>query len=181
MGGRMQENEIRFWPLAARTAVCHTLTYFLMGVLAYNLLHYADFMATPANGLRPATDPLIMAGPLFQPLRGLLFAAIFWPLRKRLFGPRDGWLVMSWLLVGVGILGTFAAAPGSLEGFIYTTIPPAVQMRGWLEIVPQATLLSALLCFWTARREKRWLNWTLGVVFFVAMAMPVLGLLVGKR
>lgn len=53
---------------------------------------------------------------------------------------------MAW--IGVGILGTFAAPPGSLEGFVYTTIPVASEVRGHLEIVPQALLLSALLYYW---------------------------------
>jgi hypothetical protein len=31
--------------------------------------------------MRPMTDPLVIAGPLFQPLRGLVFALVFYPLR----------------------------------------------------------------------------------------------------
>ncbi len=53
-------------------------------------------------------------------------------------------------------------------------------MRGWLEVVPQALLLSALLCYWVNHPEKKWLNWLLGILFLIAMAMPVLGLLARK-
>jgi hypothetical protein len=77
-------------------------------------------MAHPESGMRQMNDPLVMAGPLFQPLRGLVFATVFYPLRERLFCRRDGWLVMSWILIGVGILSTFSAATGSIEGMIYT-------------------------------------------------------------
>jgi hypothetical protein len=59
---------------------------------------------------------------------------------------KNGWLLMAWILIGIGILGTFAAPAGSLEGFIYTTTPFWMQVRGYLEIVSQALLLSALLC-----------------------------------
>ena len=47
-------------------------------------------------------------------------------------------------------------------------------------MVPQALLLSALLCYWVNHREQKWLNWLLGIVFFIAMALPILGLLVRK-
>ena len=118
-----------------------------------------------------------MAGPLLQPLRGLVFASVFYFFRERLFGPKHGWLLMGWMLIAIGILSTFAAASGSIEGMIYTTQPIRYQLRGWLEIVPQALLFSALLCYWVKHAEKKWLNWLLGIVFFVAMALPVLGLL----
>ena len=60
---------------------------------------------------------------------------------------------------------------------VYTPVPILAQMRGWLEVVPQAVLLSALLCYWVNHSEKKWLNWLLGVVFVLMMAMPVLGLI----
>ena len=81
------------------------------------------------------------------------------------------------MLIGVGVLGTFAAPAGSLEGFIYTTSPIAAQLRGYLEIVPQALLLSALLCYWVNHPGRKWLSWTLGVLFFFCVAFPILGLL----
>ncbi len=69
----MEDNQPSFAGLAAKTAVCHTLTYFLMGVLASHFLNYAAEFNNPNSGLRPFNDPWIMAGPLFQPLRGLIF------------------------------------------------------------------------------------------------------------
>ena len=151
-----------------------------MGALAAHYLHYADAFAKPNSGMRPLTDPLVMAGPLFQPIRGLIFASVFYPLRACLFNRRNGWLITGWLLVAVGILSTFGPASGSIEGMIYTPTPPLYQLRGWLEVVPQALLLSALLCYWV-NHPRRWLNWLLGVIFFIMMALPVMGLLVGRR
>jgi hypothetical protein len=52
-------------------------------------------------------------------------------------------------------------------------------MKGWLEVVPQALLLSVILCYWV-NHPKKWLNWTLGAVFGITMLLPVLGLLVRK-
>jgi len=109
-----------------------------------------------------------------------VFALAFYPLREVLFGRKRGWLVMWWLLVALGILGTFGPAPASIEGMIYTTAPPLGQMMGWIEVLPQALLLSVILWYWVNHPEKKWLNWTLGGIFVVMMVLPALGLLVKK-
>ena len=51
-----------------------------------------------------------------------------------------------------------------------------MQFRGWLEIVPQAFVLSALLCYWVINFSKRWLTWLLSVVFFLLLAFFVFAL-----
>jgi hypothetical protein len=171
----------RFWELAAKTIVAHSITYFFMGALASSLLNYAAAFARPEMicWMRQLNDPWLMAGPLFQPIRGLIFALVFYSLRDVLFGKKNGWLRMWWMLVALGILSTFGPAPGSVEGMIYTRLSIPGQMTGWLEVVPQALLLSALLCYWV-NRPKKWLNWTLGAVFFLMMLLPVLGLMTRK-
>ena len=118
--------------------VSHTLTYFIMGALAAYFLNYAAAMARPESGMRPTTSAWVMAGPLFQPLRGLVFALVFYPLRESLFGKKYGWLLMGWMLIALGILSTFGPASGSIEGMIYTPVPVVAQLRGWVEVVPQA-------------------------------------------
>jgi hypothetical protein len=165
--------------LAARTIVVHTITYFLMGLLASTLLGYARSFAAPwmACWMRQLDDPMVVAGPLFQPLRGLIFALAFYPLRGVLFGRKNGWLVMWWLLVALGILSTFGPAPGSVEGMLYTVIPIPQQLSGWLEVIPQALLLSAILFYWVRHPQKRWLNWVMGIIFVVMLLLPALGLL----
>lgn len=177
----MQDSQPRFLSLAVKTVLCHTITYFVMGALAYNLLHYADFINSPNSGMRHVDSLWVIFGPALQVFRGILFAAIFYPLRETLFGRKNGWLLMAWILIGVGILGTFAAPPGSLEGFIYTTMPVKSQMRGYLEIVPQAVLLSGLLFYWVRNPQKRWLNWALGIPYALCIVLPLLSLVAPKR
>lgn len=173
----MERPTPRLPELAAKTMVCHTLTYVLMGALAAHFLRYGEMMAKPESGMRPITSPLVMAGPLFQPIRGLIFASVFYPLRACLFSRKQPWLLMSWILIALGILSTFGPASGSLEGMVYTPTPVLLQLRGWLEVVPQAILLSALLCYWVDHPGKKWLSWLLGTLFFIALALPLLGLL----
>ncbi len=169
------------WELSTKTAAAHTVTYMFMGVLASTAMNYREAFARPevACYMRQLSDPRVMAGPLLQPIRGLIFALAFYPLREVLFGRKRGWMIMWWLLVALGVLGTFGPAPASVEGMIYSTWPVLGQMTGWLEVVPQALLLSVIVCYWI-EHPKRWMNWTLGVLFAIAMALPALGLLVRK-
>ena len=177
----MNTQKITLFGLIIKTSVVHTITYFLMGLLAYAFLGYAERFAEAdmASWMRQTSDPIVMAGPLFQPLRGIIFALAFYPLREILFGRKNGWLVMGWLLVALGILSTFGPTPGSIEGMIYTILPILGQLTGWLEVIPQALLLSAILHYWVNHPEKKWLNWALGIVFFVMMLFPAMGLLIG--
>ncbi len=177
----MQDSQPRFLPLAAKTVACHSITYMIMGALAYHFLHYADFINNPCSGMRPITSLWLILGVPLQVFRGVLFASVFYFFREQLFGRKNGWVLMAWLLIGVGILGTFAAPAGSLEGFIYTTTPFLMQVRGYLEIVTQALLLSALLCYWVNHSGKKWLNWTLGIAYVICAGLPLLSLVAPKR
>jgi hypothetical protein len=161
----------------------HTVTYFVAGVLAYWLNDYETAYARPPLSyfMRPTTDPIVMAGALFQPIRGVIFALAFYPLRTVLFERRRGWLILWWLLLALGVFSTFGPAFGSVEGLIYTTIPPRDQLLGLWEVVLQSFLLSFILYHWVKGPRRRWLDWTLGVAFGIVLALPVLGLLTQGR
>lgn len=165
--------------LTLKTVVVHTVTYFVAGFLAYTLGGYEETFSEPPLSyfMRPVSDPLVMAGPLFQPIRGAIFALAFYPLRNVLFSQRGGWVILWWLLLALGVFSTFGPAPGSVEGLVYTIIPPLNQMLGLWEVLLQSFLLSVLLYYWVNHPSERWLTWTLGVAFGVVMILPVLGLL----
>jgi hypothetical protein len=120
-----------------------------------------------------------MAGPLFQPIRGLLFGGILYFLREPFFQRRRGWLLLWGTLVVIGIISTYGAAPGSLEGMVYTTLPIGFHLRGLPETLLQTLLFSALLFYWVNHPEKKWLTWLLGIVFALVLLFPALGVLVG--
>lgn len=161
----------------------HTITYFVAGVLAYKLGGYEKTFSQPPLSyiMRPTSNPLVMAGPLFQPIRGVIFASALYPFRKILFAERRGWLILWWLLLALGVLSTFGPAPGSVEGLIYTVIPPLAQLLGLWEVILQSLLFSVILFYWVNHPEKRWLNWTLGIVFSILMILAVLGLTVSPH
>src|SRR6266581_3009085 len=86
--------------LTVKTIIVHTVTYFIAGVLAYTLGGYERAFSQPPLSyfMRPTSDRWVMAGPLFQPVRGVIFALAFFPLRSVLFARRRGWLTLWWLL-----------------------------------------------------------------------------------
>jgi len=168
--------------LTLKTVVVHTITYFVAGILAYTLGEYEESFSQPPLSylMRPTSDPLVMAGPLFQPIRGVIFALALYPLRSVIFANRRGWLILWWLLLALGVLSTFGPSPGSVEGLIYTIIPPKAQILGLWEVLLQSLLFSFVLFYWVNHPGTRWLNWTLGVVFSIVMMLPVLGLVASR-
>lgn len=174
----MANTQVTFWSLTLKTIVVHTVTYFLVGFVAFTVLDYTAQFAEPTTAayMRQTSDPIVALGPALQPIRGILFALVFYPLREVLFGRPRGWLVIWLMLVSLGILSTFAAAPGSVEGAIYTTTPILEQFTGgFFEVLTQSFLLSAILFFWVRHPEKRWFSWLMGSLFVVLIAMSLMG------
>jgi len=164
-----------------KSMVAHTVTYFVMGVLAFFVLGYDRLYAeTDLKYLmRQTNERIVMAGPLFQPLRGVIFGVVFVLLRRSLFEQRRGWLRMWAVLVGLGILNTFGPAPSSIEGMIYTILPIRLQLIGLPEVALQALLLSVVVSYWVAHPDKTWLRWVMGSAFCLVVALVTLGLLAG--
>ena len=108
-----------------KTTIVHTVTYFIVGLIAFTFLDYSAKYADPivANFMRQTDHPLVAAGPLFQLLRGFLFGIVFYVLREIIFPQKRGWLTLWLVLVIVGILSPFGAAPSSIEGMLYTVLP----------------------------------------------------------
>ncbi len=179
----MEESRPSLIEVAVKTVAVHTITYFAFGLLALLFVGYGSLYAETSLTLlmRQTNSPLVMAGPLFQPIRGLLFAIVFYLLRDVLFKKQRGWLIMWIVLVVVGVIDTFGPAPGSIEGFIYTIIPIGVQLKGLPEVVLQTLVLSAVLVYWVNHPATKWLSWIIGILFIIAMLLPVLGLLARQQ
>ncbi len=162
-----------------KTAVVHTVTYFVTGLLSFTLLDYTRRFSDPivAGFMRQSNDPWVASGPAFQVLRGVLLGAVFYPLREIVFARKDGWLVLWAVLVVVGILAPFGAAPSSMEGVIYTILPLGFHLMGLPEVLIQALLLAFGSHYWINHAGKKWLGWTLGTAFALVLLMSALGVL----
>lgn len=179
----MNQARVTLFQVTVKTAITHTVTYFIFGWLAATIFDYARLYAGTSLHLlmRQTTDPWVMAGPLFQPIRGIVFGLVFYLLRESFFWRRDGWLRIWAVLVVLGIFGTFGPTPGSLEGMLYTILPLWVHLRGLPEVLLQSLALSLILFYWVNHPGKKWLDWLMGVLFALFMVFPVLGLLLGGQ
>jgi hypothetical protein len=161
----------RFGRFFLRVTACHMVTYFVAGILAYTLLDYPTAFRSEhlACWVRPTTSKWVAAGPGLQWIRGLVFAVVLYPFRRVFLEGERGWLRLWGLLLGLGILSTYGPAPGSVEGLLYTTIPPFDQVKGLSEIVGQSLAFSILLVAWCRRPHKAW-----GVVLYTLTVLVVL-------
>jgi len=170
-------NTPAFSSIALRTTVVHTVTYFIVGAVAFFLLDYSNRYADPeiARVMRQTDHPLVTSGPLFQVLRGFLFGVVFYAMREVIFPRRRGWLTLWLMLVVVGILSPFGSAPSSIEGMIYTVLPVWFHLMSLPEILIQSFLLAFVTHYWVNHPDSRWFNWPLGILFVVIIALTVLG------
>ena len=175
----MDHPQLSFRSILHRTIISHTVTYFATGVIAAILLDYSTRMIRPdiAPIIRKINDPILIAGPLFQPFRAVLLAIVFYLLRDVLFSNRKGWLIMWCMLVVIGILTPFSASWGGIEGMIFFNLPLWDHMVGWPEVFSQTLLLSVILTYWVDHPKSKRLRVILFVGFVLALLLPIISLL----
>jgi hypothetical protein len=147
------------------------VTYFVAGVLAFVLLDYETAFRSEhlACWMRPTSSRWVALGPGLQWVRGLIFAVVLYPFRHVFLDSWRGWSMLWGLLLGIGILSTFGPAPGSVEGFIYTKIPPLEQVKGLTEVVGQSLAFSVLLVGWYRTPHRAW-----GAVLYPLAGLTIL-------
>ncbi|RIK16938.1 MAG: hypothetical protein DCC52_17245 [Chloroflexi bacterium] len=138
-----------------KSAIVHTVTYFLIGLLALTLFDYAAKYADPIVGglMRQTNDPLVAAGPLFQIVRGVLFGIVVFLLRDIVLARQKGWLIL-WL-------------------------PTWFHFVGLPEVLLQSFLLSFLTFYWVNHPHRKILNWAFGIAFVIVVVFGALGVLAG--
>jgi hypothetical protein len=137
--------------------VVHFATYFVFGIIFFNLLDYPTLYASSdvAVYLRSTTDPLVVAGPFFQLIRGPIIALALYPFRKVFMDTKRGWALLWGLLLALMVIAPTGGAPGSIEGLIYTKIPLWFHVIALPEVILQTLVFSWLLIAWQRRVEKK--------------------------
>ena len=72
-------------------------------------------------------------------------------------------------------MSVFARVGRLFRGFVSLFIS-GVEARS-PEVLLQALLLAAILCYWVDHPERRWLTWVMVGAFVVLISFPILGLL----
>ena len=166
-----------FW----RITYSHTIAYFIAGVLALQIMDYKNLFSLDFfSFMRPTDEAIVGLAPFLQIFRGMLIALILLPLRKTFFEEKHGLLKLGLVMIGFSLFLTFAAAPGSFEGFIYTTIPFQYQVIGYPEAIVYSSLFLLLLHISNKYGHKKIVN-ILAIIFLVLIClMSVMGYLVNS-
>jgi hypothetical protein len=176
-----------FIGFAGRMIVAHFLTYFFIGLLFYVsglnvIVYYEQHPQALINALyRDTSSLLVTAGPLFQLLRGFIFALALYPFRTVFLERKFGWLYLWGIFLALAIFAPASAAPGSIEGFVYTNLPISFHLIYLPEIMLQTLAFAWLFVVWEKHPVKK-LTIPLLVVFFLILLMngfPVLQYLGG--
>ncbi len=91
---------------------------------------------------------------LGQIVRGILLGIVVWWIKESIIGKKLAWLKLWAILVILGIVSTYAPAPGSIEGFIYLApvdVPVNI-VSSIFEVLLQPLLFSIIVTF---QRKKQ--------------------------
>jgi hypothetical protein len=149
-----------FVKFALIVVVSQIVTYELAGIIAFLGLGSSEFYPPSPHALgylrNPQDIPLgLMMGA--QALRGLLFALVLFPLRKRILelGGVYGALIIAAIVLVVGFL---AASGGMIEHFVFFTAseyPVKFALITLVEVVIQTALLGVLIVWLERRFDKQ--------------------------
>ena len=170
-----------FLDFSGRMIVAHFLTYFFLGLLFYitglNILVYYEQHPVPlvTAFFRPASSTPVMAGPFFQLLRGAIFALVLYPFRNVFFERKWGWLYLWGIFLGLAIFAPSSAAPGSIEGFVYTNFSTSFHLIYLPEIIIQTLAFAGLVVFWEHHNVKKLtIPLVVAFVLILLISAPVL-------
>ena len=141
-----------------RVTVVHVVTYFVFGILAAFAVPGGHMMySIPEMDIyfRPISSPHVMAGTLFQLMRGPIIAIGIYPFRQVFIQDKWGWLYLWGLFLTLSVLAPAGAAPGSIEGYVYTKLPVWFHLTYLPDIMLQTLAFSVLVFIWERRREKK--------------------------
>jgi len=145
-------------------SILHLITYFFAGIIAQKVLGANEFYPPSLNALSYLRDPLSAhVQMLFIPaqlIRGLLFAGVLLPFRKRIFELGQLWGGFSIAAI-VFVFGYLAASGGMIEHYVYFTAesyPLKFALITLIEILIQTLLLGQLIMLWERKFNGDYYN-----------------------
>ncbi|HMA60752.1 MAG TPA: hypothetical protein VKN64_10740 [Halanaerobiales bacterium] len=140
-----------------RFSLVHVIIYVFIALLFRNYLNYNEQFTSSVlyNNFRNIDSTIMRFAPLFQLGRGLFLGLIIYPVYNCIIGVKYGWLRLFALLWGLSLIGSVAATPGSIEGFIYTKTPIIEHLLGLPEVTLQTMLFSLIFVSWEKRRFNK--------------------------
>ena len=149
-----------------RIIVAHTIAYFIAALFSMKLYNQEWFInGTLSQIMRPTTAPIGALALCLQSIRGGIMALVLLPVRKMFTGEKYGFLKLGILIFALSVLSTFAAAQGSIDGFIYSKLSLMEHLIGYPVAFLWIFIFNAILWLFY-KYEKKTLN-MIAVVLFV--------------
>lgn len=160
-------NAKRFSIFAAKVMLAHTLTYLVVGAMAYFAItrqFYEGAQPIFATFMRTQAEPDLWTYAMTwqipgQLLRGFLIAAALYPFFDTLVGWnfRKRFFVIASLYIVLGFWASTSPMPGTIEGMIYLrpTFTPYVHLMVQPEIIAQGLALGAWVAWWMVPRDPK--------------------------
>lgn len=174
MKDKNKENLKFLWRITAS----HMIAYFCAGIFALLVIDYKNLFSESAisSFMLPIDTPIVALGPALQIIRGLIMALVLLPLRKVFTEEKYGYFKLWLLVIGLSVFSTFAAAMGSIDGFIYTNVPIIEQITGYPEAFLWSTLFVGIL--WAFYKyEKKAINIIAIIWVVLVIIMSITGYL----
>jgi hypothetical protein len=170
------KNEENF-KFAWRVIVAHTIAYFIAALFSMKLFSQEWFLnGTLSQIMRPPTDPIGTLGPGLQIVRGIIIALVLLPVRKVFTEEKYGFLKLGLLILGLSVLSTFAAAQGSVDGYIYMKLSLPEHLIAYPVAFLWIFLFSGIL--WALYKyEKKTINIIAGVLTVLIVFISFVGYL----
>ena len=95
--------------------------------------------------MRDAYSSASLIGILVQIIRGIILGFILICFKDNILKKKNAWLYLWLVFIGLGVICTPAASPGSIEGLIYTKLPLEFHLKILPEIIIQPLLFSLMI------------------------------------
>ncbi len=140
-----------FLKFALIVVIAQLITYFFAGVIAQLVLGANQFYPPSPKAisyLSDPHDPAVLAWIVpAQALRGLLFAAVLFPMRQRILS-RGTWVGGLAIAAIIFVMGFVAASGGMIEHFVYfkpAYYPVKFAAITFVEILIQTVLMGLMI------------------------------------
>lgn len=143
----------KFIYFTIRLILVYVLSYIFVGVVFSNFENYAGVFIkiNKLADYRTQESLILKLAPLLQIIKAFFFALILYPFYGKIIKSNLAWLKLFFLIWGFSLVGSAAAIPGSIEGFIYTDL----SLLEHLVKIPEATIQIFVFSWFFVKWEDR--------------------------
>ena len=160
-----------------RITYAHVISFFIAGAFAMTFMNYGEHYINEPLSLfmKPTTHPIVSLGMILQVIRGIIVALVIYPLHKAFFEEDYGFIKLGLIILGLSVLSTFGSGIGSVDGYIFTTLPLATHMLGYPEAIIWILSFIGILYLSYKYKNKKIINIVSITLMLLIFLMGIMG------